>query len=236
VTTARRIVVLVGKSLDRTDHPHALRKMKMFHQIRLLIAASVIALPVEAFQPPTFRRVSVFRAEGEWTGEVVADGRIRGCVITPVSETDFTIQIDGNEADLGNFGAAVYKKITSDAKTQRFQGFRPGTIPPHLMPAYKTFAMDEVARETILEAMQQNNIRPFSTARSDMLIEQIYIPEKKPKKGQVKGNKKKNDADSQPVDDSPAVWMTFNTMKEALTAGWEVCLYSGAVCIPIASY
>jgi hypothetical protein len=206
----------------------------MFHQIRLLLAASVVALPALAFQPPSFRRVSVLRAEGEWTGEVVADGRIRGCVITPVSETEFTIQIDGNEADLGNFGAAVYKKITSDAKTQRFQGFRPGTIPPHLMPAYKTFAMDEVARETILEAMQQNDIRPFSTARSDMMIEKISIPEK-PRKVQGKGKKKKNDADSQPVDDTPAIWMTFDTMKEALTAGWEVCFYSGAVCISVAS-
>ncbi len=104
--------------------------MNKFHQIRLLLAASIIALPVKAFQPPTFRRLSVLRAEGEWNGEVVEDGRIRGCIITPVSETDFTIQIDGTEADLGNFGAAVYKKITADAKTQRFQGFRPGTIPP----------------------------------------------------------------------------------------------------------
>jgi hypothetical protein len=83
--------------------------------------------------------------------------------------------------------------------------------------------MDEVARETILEAMQQNSIRPFDSARSDMLIEQVSILEK-PKKGQGKGKKKKSDADSQPVDDTPAVWVTFDTMKEALTAGWEVCL------------
>ena len=201
------------------------RKMSKFQQILFLVAAagSAIALPVDAFQLPTFTRVSVLRAEGKWTGEVVADGRIRGCEVAAVSETEFTIQIDGTEADLGNFGAAVYKKLTADAKTQRFQGFRPGTIPPHLIPAYKTFAMDEVARETILEAMQQNDIRPFESARVDMVIEQVSIPSK-PKKGQKKDKKKKTDAESQQEDDTPAVWMTFNTMKEALKAGWEVCL------------
>jgi hypothetical protein len=199
--------------------------MAKFLQI-LHIVASVIVLPVDAFQLPKFTRASVLRAEGIWTGEVVVDGRIRGCEITAVSETDFTIQIDGTEADLGNFGAAVYKKITSDAKTQRFQGFRPGTIPPHLIPAYKTFAMDEVARETILEAMQQNDIRPFESARVDMVIEQVSIPSK-PKNGQKNDKKKKTDAESQQEDDdTPAVWMTFNTMKEALKAGWEVCLQS----------
>lgn len=201
------------------------RKMTEFRQILLLVAASAIALPVEAFQPPALTHASVLlRAEGKWTGEVVADGRIRGCEITPgSSETDFTIQIDGNEADLGNFGAAVYKKITADAKTQRFQGFRPGTIPPHLIPAYMTFAMDEVARETILEAMQQNNIRPFDSARVDMLIEQVSIPSK-PKKGQKKDKKKNTDADSQQEDDTPETWQTFDTMKDAMKAGWEVCL------------
>ncbi len=199
--------------------------MPKFQQILFLVAAagSAIVLPVDAFQLPTFTRVSVLRAEGKWTGEVVADGRIRGCEVAAVSETEFTIQIDGTEADLGNFGAAVYKKITDDAKTQRFQGFRPGTIPPHLIPAYKTFAMDEVARETILEAMQQNDIRPFESARVDMVIEQVSIPSK-PKKGQKKEKKKKTDAESQQEDDTPAVWMTFNTIKEALKAGWEVCL------------
>ena len=46
----------------------------------------------------------------------------------------------------------------------------------------------------------------------------------KPKKGQKKDKKKKTDAESQQEDDTPAVWMTFNTIKEALKAGWEVCL------------
>ena len=44
------------------------------------------------------------------------------------------------------------------AKSQRFQGFRPGTIPPHLLPTYYMFSMDECARETTLEAMEQNNM------------------------------------------------------------------------------
>jgi hypothetical protein len=61
----------------------------------------------------------------------------------------FSLFISKNrvQADLGKFSEAIYKKITSDAKQQQFQGFRPGTIPPHLQPTYRTFAMDECARE-----------------------------------------------------------------------------------------
>ena len=166
----------------------------------------------EAFQPGLRHSVAL-RAEKEWAGDIVKDGRIKGCTITPVSETEFTIQIDGNEADLGNFGAVVYRKITADAKRQRFQGFRPGTIPPHLLPAYKTFAMDEVAREAVLEAMQQNSIRPFDSARSEMLLEQVAIPPKsksKKKKGGVESN------------DESTAWKTFDTIADAVKAGWEV--------------
>ena len=112
----------------------------------------------------------------------------------------------------------MYKKITADAKKQRFQGFRPGTIPPHLLPAYKSFAMDEVAREATLEAMQQNNIRPFDSARQEMMIEQISIPSK-PTKG-----KKKKDTKKTEVDELIIAWETYSTMKDALTAGWEVGL------------
>ena len=119
----------------------------------LLLAASAVS-PGEAFQPAFMPRsgsrpVLLRAEEGEWKGDVVNndDGKIRGCTITEITETDWTIQIDGVEADLGKFSDVVYKKITSDAKRQSFQGFRPGTIPPHLLPTYKTFAMDEVARE-----------------------------------------------------------------------------------------
>ena len=76
----------------------------------------------------------------------------------------------------------MYRKITNDAKQQSFQGFRPGSIPPHLLPSYKAFAMNEVALEATLEAMQQNNIRPFESCREDILIESISIPPKKQKK------------------------------------------------------
>lgn len=181
---------------------------------------------VESFQQPeifrTYSRRIILKAI-DWNGEVVAaeDGRITGCEITPISETEFTIKIDGNEADLGKFGAAVYKKITADAKKQRFQGFRPGTIPPHLLPAYKSFAMDEVAREATLEAMQQNNIRPFDSARQEMMIEQISIPSK-PTKGKKKKDTKKTD--SQEVEELIIAWETYSTMKDALSAGWEVGL------------
>ena len=189
----------------------------------IVVAAATYAT---AFQygrtvQPVRQHTTLLRAE-EWTGEVVnsEDGRIRGCTVTPVSETEFTIQIDGNEADLGNFGVAVYKKITSDAKRQNFQGFRPGTIPPHLLPTYRAFAMDEVAREATLEAMQQNNIRPFEAARRDFVFEQVSIPPKPVKK--KKGKKKKNtDQDIVVEEQAEPVWQTFDTMQEALKAGWE---------------
>lgn len=197
---------------------------------RLLISSLMIIVVAAAMSATAFqygrtvhpvRKTSSLRAE-EWSGEVVnsEDGRIRGCTVTPVSDTEFTIQIDGNEADLGNFGVAVYKKITSDAKRQNFQGFRPGTIPPHLLPTYRAFAMDEVAREATLEAMQQNNIRPFEAARSDFVFEQVSIPPKPVKK--KKGKKKKNtDQEIVVEEQAEPVWQTFDTMQEALKAGWE---------------
>ena len=197
----------------------------MKKNIGQILLAIIYLLPCGAFQAGfTARHTSALREGDQWTGEVVndEDGRIRGCIVTPgVSETDFTIQIDGNEADLGNFGSVVYRKITSDAKRQQYQGFRPGTLPPHLLPTYKSFAMDEVAREAILEAMQQNNIRPFESARVDMLIEQVSIPPK-PKKKKKGKKKKKANAEPQAEPDAPIVWETFDTMDEALKAGWEV--------------
>jgi hypothetical protein len=186
----------------------------------LLLGLSV----VESFQQPVIFRAHprrIILKAIDWNGEVVPeDGRIKGCEISPISETEFTIKIDGNEADLGKFGAAVYKKITTDAKKQRFQGFRPGTIPPHLLPAYKAFAMDEVAREATLEAMQQNNIRPFDSARQEMMIEQVSIPSKSTK-GKKKKDTKKTDSQDNMDETTIIPWETYSTMKDALTAGWE---------------
>ena len=142
------------------------------------------------------------------------------------------------EADLGKFSDAIYKKITADAKRERFQGFRPGTIPPHLLGTYRSFAMDECARETVLEAMQQNNIRPFDTTRAEFEMENFMIPppkSKKSKKGKKNKNKKgKKQTKGEPVvaedEEVPVVeeeiekepeWRVFDDMKGALDAGWQ---------------
>jgi len=194
----------------------------------LLIAST---LPTSGFQLGSNSPFKVTKRSGpltplstdEWAGEVASnteDGRIRGCMISPDGETEFTIRIDGEEADLGKFGVAIYRKLTSDAKRQQFQGFRPGTIPPHLLPTYKAFAMDEVAREAILEAMQQNNIRPFENAREEMEIKEISIPPRKSKKKKG-GKKKKGAAIIEAEEEAAPAWLTFDTMKEALKAGWE---------------
>uniref|UniRef100_A0A7R9WSK8 Trigger factor ribosome-binding bacterial domain-containing protein n=1 Tax=Craspedostauros australis TaxID=1486917 RepID=A0A7R9WSK8_9STRA len=187
-----------------------------------------------------------------WSGDVVQGGDIRGCSLQAVGEqpiTEWIVKIDGVEADLGGFSEVIYKKITSDAKQQRFQGFRPGTIPPHLQPTYRAFTMDECARETVMEAMAQNNVRTFTDARTDMTVESVSIPPLAAKKGRKKGGRKnkggkKNkkvatpefsgfDAVSDQLDGitreaepEPAVevvpqWRTFDTMQEAIDAGWK---------------
>lgn len=158
----------------------------------------------------------------EWKGDVVAgDGRIRGCRLEPVegSLTEWTLAIDGVEADLGRFSEAIYKKVTQDAKQQRFQGFRPGTIPPHLEPTYRAFAMDECARETVLEALQQNNIRPFESARAEIVLEDFSVPPA-PKKGKNKRKKGAAVTSEEEPDEEPQ-WRFFATMKEAVDAGWR---------------
>mmetsp|Transcript_26378 Transcript_26378/g.58073 ORF Transcript_26378/g.58073 Transcript_26378/m.58073 type:complete len:270 (-) Transcript_26378:827-1636(-) len=181
--------------------------------------------------------VNDMRGSDEWQGAVVADGTIRGCSVTavPDSVTEWVIQIDGVEADLGRFSDAIYKQITRDAKRQSFQGFRPGTIPPHLLQTYRAYAMDECARETVLEAMQQNNIRPFTTAREEIKIEQVSIPPPPAKKSKKKKNKKKkttkgfggatDDSDSEApavaeVVDTEPEWRYFESMDKAIKAGW----------------
>ncbi|KAG7352231.1 bacterial trigger factor-like protein [Nitzschia inconspicua] len=168
---------------------------------------------------------------GEWKGEVVPEGTIRGCSITPVGNGDSTttewiIAIDGVEADLGRFSDALYKQIMQQAKRERFQGFRPGTIPPHLMTTYRAFCMDECARETVLEAMQQNNIRPFTDARSQFVIEQVSIPppgsdKKKSKKSSKKQKGNTNDVELAVEEEAAPQWRFFDTMDGAIQAGWK---------------
>jgi hypothetical protein len=121
----------------------------------------------------------------------------------------------------------VYKKVTSDVKKQRFQGFRPGTIPPHLIVTYKAFTMDEVCRETTLEAMEQNNIRPFDGCREGLTFESFSIPPVKPKRqNQSTGKKNRkqviNESETSGSDVTPDInWKSFDTMKEAIEAGWQ---------------
>jgi hypothetical protein len=191
-------------------------------------AFSALSTATGRFHPASSIRLS--SEKSEWNGEVVSntvDGKIRGCSLTRVDGTltEWTIAIDGVEADLSSFSEAIYKKITSDAKKQRFQGFRPGTIPPHLIPTYVAFTMDECARETTLEAMQQNDIRPFDDARDNFEFSQISIERPKKSSKSKKGKKKKNEPVSENVNDAgeseSSRWIVFDTMKDAISAGWK---------------
>jgi hypothetical protein len=198
--------------------------------------------------------VSRFLSNGDktdeirWKGEMVAGSQIRGCTIEPVLDqrldfnllefiSQWIVSIDGIEADLGPFSKAIYQKLMNDAKQQRFQGFRPGTIPPMLLSTYKAFAMDECARETVLEVLQQNNIRPFDSTRMDMAIANIsFVPVKqrieksmKRRKASVQRHPKiqngskdgTNQDETTLVTEESAPLATFHSMKDAIASGWQ---------------
>jgi hypothetical protein len=162
---------------------------------------------------------SLSAADG-WKGDVASNtgGKIGGCTMVQVGDslTDWIITIDGVEADLGRFSDAIYKKMMMDAKQQRFQGFRPGTVPPHVEPTYRAFSMDECARETVLEAMQQNNVRPFDSTRNELIMEDFRVP---PPQNKKKGKKRKTPEDAAP--EEPPQWASYDSMKECISAGWR---------------
>ena len=160
------------------------------------------------------------------TATPVSKAPFKGSQIEAVQGSDntFVIRIDGEEAELGGVSADIYKKITESAKKEQFQGFRPGTIPPHLEPTYRAFSMDACAREATLVAMEQANISPLENARDDFRFDQISIkaPEKKPKK--KKGGKKSRKDEPTPSEDLSAqapTWLTFESMESAIKAGWK---------------
>ena len=111
-----------------------------------------------------------------------------------------------------------------DAKKQRFQGFRPGTIPPQLLTTYKAFAMDEVCRETTLEAMHQNNINPFDGSREAMQFVSFSIPppllpkSKKSRKTEKGIDYGRTETDAQIEATS---WRYYENMKDAINGGWQ---------------
>ena len=82
--------------------------------------------------------------------------------------------------------------------------------------------MDEVAREAILEAMQQNDIRPFESCRSDIVIGEVSIPPRKVNKKKKKRKKGADVAGMEPGEEKEPEWLVFDEMKDALKAGWEV--------------
>ena len=242
--------VVKGRALTQ---PHSRSKMTKSNRALLLLPLLLLAAAsttTDAFAPsrpsaaaPTSLHSSPEGQGGEWDGRVASNdpgGAIRGCSIKQVGDsvTDWEISVDGVEADLGKFSEAIYKKILGDARGQQFQGFRPGQIPPQLTKTYIAFAMDECAREATLEAMAQNSIGPFESAREDMNIASVSIPPPAKKAKKKKKKKKKNGgkkgvaaaAEAPAVEEVPPIeeeappepaWLTFETMKEAIDAGWK---------------
>lgn len=194
----------------------------------VLLLSSLAGCRIEAFLTGHLSHRSSTRifSDPDWNGEVTSaeGGKISGCsiLLKDGSQTEWSVTIDGVEADLGKFSEAVFKKVSADARQQRFQGFRPGTIPPHLQPTYRAFAMDECARETVLEALQQNNIRPFEQTRVEMRIEQVSIPP--PPSGKKKKRKRRKTSPAESVEapiDAVPQWREYEDMKGAIDAGWK---------------
>mmetsp|Transcript_29816 Transcript_29816/g.34294 ORF Transcript_29816/g.34294 Transcript_29816/m.34294 type:complete len:256 (-) Transcript_29816:122-889(-) len=164
--------------------------------------------------------------DGDWDGNVVDGGIIKGCTVISDGVAKYEISIDGVEADLATFSESVYKKIISDAKQQSYQGYRAGSLPPQLEPTYREFTMDEVAREATLEALQQNDIIPFESARSEITIENVSVPPPPPRKKKKKSRKKlKNQADgevsAEVVVEVVPEWKTYKDVSGAVAAGWK---------------
>ena len=188
---------------------------------------------------PFNRRIESIVSLSEWSGDVTnsENGKILGCTITNIGDslTDWEVKIDGEEADLGKFSSVIYQKLLSDGKQQNYRGFRPGTIPPMILPTYVAYAMDECAKEATLEALAQNEIRPFQDARDNIEINSISIAppkeKKKKKKKKKKGNETANDdvssSQTETIDEDSKkqIWSKFDTMQEAIDeGGWKVRL------------
>eukprot|EP00956_Cyclotella_meneghiniana_P029843 scaffold73555_cov37-Cyclotella_meneghiniana.AAC.3 len=83
-------------------HTHRRRTMKHLTLTTVITTWLLFAIQTSAFFQPHnnhhHQASSRLRVAEEWKGEVAsntADGRIMGCVITSVSETEFCIRIDG---------------------------------------------------------------------------------------------------------------------------------------------
>lgn len=189
--------------LSDPGFPRILQMKRIRPQFLIL---AILLLPEEsaAFSPSACRTLtnmnrkpdstsSLFLSIDQGQETLAASGSLQGCFLTPLGDdelpTEWKVRVE-EEADLGRFSASIYKTIIEDAKRQRFQGFRPGTIPPHIEPTYRALCMDEVAREVVLEALQQHQVTPFSGAREAMKIEEVrFLP---PEKRRKKSNKKRN--------------------------------------------
>jgi hypothetical protein len=80
------------------------------------------------------------------------------------------------------------------------------------------------------DLLEQNGVRPFENARSEFTFDNISIPPpKKKKKGKKKKSKKTDsvaattgDTLAPPqVEEETPTWLTFDSMKAAIDAGWR---------------
>ena len=144
----------------------------MSYRIAITLGVLLLALldVVVSFSPfITTRRLPYYTSRGSrpsvstvWVGQGDAlddelqPGSLQGFTIRPVGgegegdiPTEWVVQVDGFRADLGAFSKTIFGQIIADAKRQRFQGYRPGTIPPHLQRTYTAFAMVSFAIQTL---------------------------------------------------------------------------------------
>ena len=79
-------------------------------------------------------------------------------------ENEFSIEIDGPTSKNGKFGKVVYDKILKDQKQlairQPIQGFRPGVLPPFMLPRVLYASVSELCKEICKAALDEQGIKP----------------------------------------------------------------------------
>lgn len=157
---------------------------------------------------------------------------IEGCFIKPSSDPSrYDINIDGKQADIGKFSRAIYKNIAKQAResNQQIKGFRPGTIPPHLISRYRSYCMEQTARETIREGFDQRGYEVVDLAEGEedfrwagvsfVLAEKKKKSKKRKKNNAADGSDTSSDESNAPPPPPPPIECA--DFDDAVSRGWE---------------
>ena len=110
-----------------------------------LLAASAAGF-VPAPKPVPRFRLATLRGH-DWATVTRTDGGAR-CVVTV-----------GAASGNGALSKTIYDKIYADQKKMTVPGFRPGTVPPQLVPRIRYAAARETCTQTVFEALSAEGLQ-----------------------------------------------------------------------------